>query len=248
MRIWSFVQQKGGSGKSTIATNLGVCGEEEGETVLIVDLDPQHSATLWHSARGTNKPTVIDAIPEKLTNIVTSAPNLGVTLCLIDSPSKLDDIALAAIRVADMVVCPTLPDLFNLGSLQDTVHLLKAAEKLGVTVGVINNVDKAGGVARIGEATAVMEKFDMAVCPQVIHHRSEFQTAAEKGKAVIELGAKGKAAADEIRALWDFLDGRASAKRPAPRARRIAHEIKNPLTPIQLSSERKPRRKAREVK
>ena len=103
MRIWSFVQQKGGSGKSTIATNLGVCGGEEGETVLIVDLDPQHSATLWHSARGTNKPTVIDAIPEKLTNIVTSAPNLGVMLCLIDSPSKLDDIALAAIRVADMV-------------------------------------------------------------------------------------------------------------------------------------------------
>src|SRR5262249_40304013 len=57
------------SGKSTIATNLGVCGEEEGETVLIVDLDPQHSATLWHSARGTNKPTVIDAIPEKLRDL-----------------------------------------------------------------------------------------------------------------------------------------------------------------------------------
>src|SRR5262249_27891370 len=137
---------------------------------------------------------------------------------------------------------------FNLGSLQDTVQLLKAAGKLGVTVGVINNVDKAGGEARIGEATAVMEKFEMAVCPQVVHHRSEFQTAAGKGKAVIELGGKGKAAADEIRALWDFLDGRASAKRPAPRARHIAHEIKNPLTPIQLSSERKPRRKAREVK
>ena len=49
---------------------LGVCGEEHDETVLIVDLDPQHSATLWHSARGTDKPTVIDAIPEKLTNIV----------------------------------------------------------------------------------------------------------------------------------------------------------------------------------
>ena len=222
----AFVQQKGGSGKSTIATNLGVCGEEEGETVLIVDLDPQHSATLWHSARGTNKPTVIDAIPEKITNIVTSAPNLGVTLCLIDSPSKLDDIALAAIRVADMVVCPTLPDLFNLGSLQDTVQLLKAAGKLNVTVGVINNVDKAGGEARIGEATAVMEKFEMAVCPHVIRHRPEFQTAAEKGEAVTELGAKGKAAASEIRALWDFLN----------------RHVRVPTT------DAKPKRKARDVK
>jgi chromosome partitioning protein len=106
MRIWSFVQQKGGSGKSTICTNLGVCGEERGETVLIVDLDPQSSATLWHSERGTNKPNVLDAIPDKLTNIIQSAPALGVTLCLIDSPSKLDAIALTAIRAADMVICP----------------------------------------------------------------------------------------------------------------------------------------------
>src|SRR5262249_5519946 len=56
MRIWSFVQQKGGSGKSTICTNVAVHAEEKGETVLIVDLDPQSSASLWHLERGTNKP------------------------------------------------------------------------------------------------------------------------------------------------------------------------------------------------
>src|SRR5262245_16523018 len=208
MRIWSFVQQKGGSGKSTICTNVAVCGEENDEMVLVVDLDPQLSATLWRIERGTNKPLVLDGKPDKLSQILESAATLGVTLCLIDSPSKLDDIAVAAIRAADLVVCPTLPDLFNLGSLQDTVRLLELAEKLPVTVGVINNIDKAGEEARIGAATAVMEKFGMAVCPAVIHHRPEFQIAAEKGKGVTELGAKGKAAADEIRALWKDLDGR----------------------------------------
>jgi hypothetical protein len=89
---------------------------------------------------------------------------------------------------------------------------------------VINNIDKAGEEARIGEATAVMEKFSMAVCPAVIHHRPEFQIAAEKGKAVTELGAKGKGAAVEIRALWDFLDGR--AKRAVATAKRKAKESK----------------------
>src|SRR5215475_3127753 len=131
-----------------------------------------------------------------------------------------------SIRAADMVVCPTLPDLFNLGSLQDTVQLLKAAGKLPVTVGVINNVDKAGGEARIGEATAVMAKFEMTVCPQVIRHRPEFQTAAEKGKAVIELGAKGKAAASEMRALWDFLDRRARVPTTDAKPKRKAREVK----------------------
>ncbi|HEY7086044.1 MAG TPA: ParA family protein [Hyphomicrobiaceae bacterium] len=211
MRIWSFVQQKGGSGKSTICTNVAVCGEEHDEMVLIVDLDPQLSGTLWRLERGTNKPLVLDGKPDKLTQIIESASTLGVTLCLIDSPSKLDDIAIAAIRAADMIICPTLPDLFNLGSLQDTVRLLELAEKLGVSVGVINNIDKAGEEARIGEATAVMEKFNMAVCPAVIHHRPEFQIAAERGKAVTEIGAKGRTAAEEIRKLWGFLDGRAKS-------------------------------------
>ena len=209
MRIWSFVQQKGGSGKSTICTNLAVHAEENGETVLIVDLDPQSSATLWHSERGTNKPNVLDAIPDKLNEIIKSAATLGVTLCLIDSPSKLDATALAAIRAADMIVCPTLPDLFNLGSLQDTVQLLETADKLAATVGVINNVDEAGAAARIGEATAVMGNLGMAVCPAAIHHRPQFQSAAEKGKGVTEVGARAKKAADEIRALWSFLDRRA---------------------------------------
>jgi chromosome partitioning protein len=209
MRIWSFVQQKGGSGKSTICTNIAVAAEAAGETVLIVDLDPQSSATLWHFKRGTNKPNVLDAIPDKLTNIIESAATLGVTLCLIDSPSKLDATALAAIRAADMVICPTLPDLFNLGSLQDTVQLLEAGEKLGATVGVINNVDETGAEARIGEAKAAIEGFQMQTCPAVIYHRPQFQTAAEKGKGVTEAGARAKKAADEIRALWVFLDRRA---------------------------------------
>jgi chromosome partitioning protein len=226
MRIWSFVQQKGGSGKSTICTNVAVCGEAHNEMVLIVDLDPQLSATLWRLERGTNSPLVLDGKPDKLTQIIESASNLGVMLCLIDSPSKLDEIALAAIRAADMVVCPTLPDLFNLGSLQDTVRLLEAAEKLPVTVGIINNLDKAGEEARVGAATAVMEKFNMAVCPAVIHHRAEFQIAAEKGKAVTELGAKGKGAADEIRALWAFLDRRTRAPTTEAKPKRNAKETK----------------------
>jgi chromosome partitioning protein len=215
MRIWSFVQQKGGSGKSTICTNLAVHAEEKGETVLIVDLDPQSSASLWHLERGTNKPNVLDAIPDKLEKIVESAPALGISLCLIDSPSKLDAIALAAIRAADMVVCPTLPDLFNLGSLQDTVQLLEAADKLTDTVVIINNVDEAGAAARIGEAKAVIEKRKMLACPVVVHHWPQFQIAAEKGKGVTETG-RGKKAASEIRALWAFLDQHARLRSAAP--------------------------------
>jgi hypothetical protein len=79
---------------------------------------------------------------------------------------------------------------------------------------------------RITHTTFQMIQLKRAMRPVVIRHRPEFQTAAEKGKALTEIGVRGKGATDEIRALWDFLNQH--ARRPA--------------TPA------KPKLKAREVK
>ena len=143
--------------------------------------------------------------PDKLTQIVEPASTLGVTLCLIDSLSKLDVIGGNSRRRHGHLPGPARPVQPR---EQDTVQLVETAKKLPATVGVINNVDKAGGEARIGEATVVMEMFKVAVCATVIRHRPELLVAAEKGRGVIELGVKAKTAADEIRALWDFPDER----------------------------------------
>ena len=107
------------------------------------------------------------------------------------------------------------------------MQLVETAKKLPATVGVINNVDKAGGEARIGEATVVMEMFKVAVCATVIRHRPELLVAAEKGRGVIELGVKAKTAADEIRALWDFPDERTKRPTMAGEAKRTAREAKS---------------------
>jgi hypothetical protein len=91
---------------------------------MVADLDQQGSAVFWAQTRGTNKPTVIDALPEKIPDILRAAPELGATLCMIattrtrsplasdkpngfrasepraraaDAPSRLDAVALAAI-------------------------------------------------------------------------------------------------------------------------------------------------------
>jgi hypothetical protein len=84
-------------------------------------------------------------LPEKLLDIIRAAPELGATLLMIDAPSRLDPVALAAIRVSDLVVCPAATDLLNLAPLQETVALIETADKLGAAVGVLNNID---GVAK----------------------------------------------------------------------------------------------------
>jgi chromosome partitioning protein len=204
-RIWAFVQTKGGSGKSTLATNIAVQAEEAGMPVLLVDLDAQSSATLWGQQRGSKRPTVFEGRPEKLTEIIRSAANLGVQLIIIDSPSKADAVQLAAIRAADLIICPVMVDLFSLGGLQHTAHLLETAGKLKAAVAVVNNLDETGATANLAEASAVLKAIGMPMSPEPIWHRPAYPLAVKKGLSVTELGGRQKAAADEIKNLWAFL-------------------------------------------
>ena len=183
MRTWAFVSQKGGSGKSTLCTNLSVVAEQAGETCCIVDVDPQANALLWHERRGTNQPMVIEATYDKLADVVAAAGTIGVTLVLIDTPGKIDAGALAAIKLANTIVCPTLGDLFSLGSIRDTVRLLETAEKLSSAVGVINNVDQGGAKQTIAEATAVLDSFIVRVAPVHIMHRGPLSAPSSAARA-----------------------------------------------------------------
>ena len=62
-RIYTFVNQKGGVGKTTTAINLGAYLAQLGQRVLIVDLDPQANAT---SSLGVDKNTVNGSTYEAL--------------------------------------------------------------------------------------------------------------------------------------------------------------------------------------
>ena len=213
-RIWAFVQSKGGSGKSTLATNIAVQAEAAGQPCLLVDLDQQSSAALWGQLRGNKKPTVFEGRPDKLTEIVNSAKTLGVALIILDAPSKNDAVTLAAVRVADLIICPVMVDLFTLAGLQDTAKVIEMAGKLSATVGVLNDLDESGVTVNIGEAEAVLKAIGMPACPVHLFHRPAYPLAIRKGLSVTELGVQQKAAADEIRELWAFLD--AGAPQPKP--------------------------------
>ncbi|MFZ0850667.1 MAG: AAA family ATPase, partial [Hyphomicrobiaceae bacterium] len=100
MRIWAVTNQKGGSGKSTLTTQIAAFAEQLGQTCCLIDLDQQTSAARWSAQRETKpkqskQPMVIAAIPEKLAELISAAATFECKLVIIDTASKIDASALA---------------------------------------------------------------------------------------------------------------------------------------------------------
>lgn len=79
MRTVAVVNQKGGTGKTTTAVNLSAALGESGERVLLVDLDPQASASRWLGAagEGSGLPGVLRG-QEELADLATATDAPGV--------------------------------------------------------------------------------------------------------------------------------------------------------------------------
>ena len=218
MKVWSIVQGKGGVGKTTLATSLAVAAEAQGERVLLLDLDPQGSSLLWSHTRGTSKaPIVIDLVPEKVGEVLGAAATLNASLIIIDTPSRLDTLITAAVRVSTLVILPANPGLLALEPLRNTVTLVEAAGKRHLAAAVVNNVELgATGAAKAEDTAAVLKELGVSVASTTINHLAQFSVAFDRGLGVTELRPVGRAA-KQVEELWGDLEKLARRLAAPPR-------------------------------
>lgn len=205
MRVWTMAAQKGGCGKSTLATQLAVYAEKCGEMTLILDLDPQGSIGAWQQRRMTNAPMVAETEPDHLEEIIEGARKIGTSLVILDTPPHTNKIASVAMRLADLIICPSQSSMFDLASLRDTVNLLNMANAIDKAVGVVNFVPPHEAKQAYDEAVGPMSSFGLSVIPSYVTFRRAFPKSLQLGKGVVETEPKGKAAA-EVMAVWGDLN------------------------------------------
>jgi len=218
MQTIAFVTQKGGSGKSTIASSLAVAAQGMKEKVCVIDMDPQGSLTNWLKTRGSDDVQVVASAAARRPAVLAQLKAKGFTLAIIDTPGAEGPASAAAMVVADLNIIPSRPSMFDLWAGAKTRAALKTVG--GDFVFLLNQCPPAQQTARVNDAMEALEEMGGLISPLVLS-RVDYQEAARHGLGVTELNPNG-AAAEEMRALWTSIRRRLAKAKPRTAARKAA--------------------------
>lgn len=205
---------KGGTGKTTISTNLAVWLSKKGKDVLLVDADEQESASDFTAWREENL-----------------QDNIGYTLVQLHGAtlrrqveqmrSKYDHIVIdtggrdtasqrAALFVSDIYLLPFAPRSYEIWTLSKVQALLSEIQSGRATplqiYSFLNKADTRG--ADNNEATEVLrENEELNFVDYPIINRKAFATAASKGLSVFEMTPADEKAINEVDALFHHITG-----------------------------------------
>jgi chromosome partitioning protein len=124
MAIIAVAGRKGGIGKSTIVGNLAAEFAAMGQTVAVLDADPQHSLVMWAEQgdgilkRSVEKVSGADALRARARSAEKDAD-----IVLIDTPPGMPDTAYQAALAADLMLLPCGPSPLDLFALKEALSL-----------------------------------------------------------------------------------------------------------------------------
>ena len=214
MKVISFVTQKGGTGKTTLAASFAVAAHEAGERVFMIDMDEQGSLMGWGERRQADEPAVDRTAPDKLPAVLTALQKAGYSLVVIDTQGNDSAGNSAAMRSADLCLIPATPSVLDIEAAKPTVGALT---RLGRPYAFVLNRCAAARVVRMQDAARAVSLLGALAEPLMVQ-RADHVDAMGFGLGVTEHDPAGKAA-DEARKLWSWAKNRMKDKNHGQAAR-----------------------------
>lgn len=209
---------KGGTGKSTLVTNLVAIDVANGADSILVDADRQSSASAWASVRDENQLLARVSCVQKfggisLTNELKSLAKKYTNL-FVDAGGYDSEELRASILAADRLYIPVRPAQFDVWTLPKIIQIAQQSQMYNTNLQfffVVNGAHTNPAVKEVDEVLSLANDVEgMKFCQTIIRTRRAFAKAPVNGMAVTELQKNDRdpKAIDEILGFYkEVLDG-----------------------------------------
>ncbi len=205
--VIAVANQKGGVGKTTLAMNMAAGLTRRG-SCIVVDADPQRSATMWIELSDSLRefPAKVvpaeDEIKKQIIQLQTEFDYI-----VIDCPPEIkSDSTISAIEISQVLLIPLLPSPMDLWSSTRIEELIKRVQQVNPTISafvVLNQIEPRSAMSR--GMDGALQEIDIPVLRHRLSRRASYRTAALEGCSVYDLGYRGQVASEEIDNIIDEL-------------------------------------------
>lgn len=213
MKIITVLNQKGGSGKTTISINMAACLNDAGQQVLLIDADAsQGSASTWASI---NEGFYFDTVTVNAAQIKNflERNETAYDYVIIDCPPRADKDAGKFVAVASMVLIPVQPSPYDVWACAELVDIIRSRQDL--TAG-LPNMPKGGlpharfvlsraqkGTRIIGETLDALNETGIPVLETMTTQFDTYKRSAMKGRTIFDASEQNLEAQAQIKVITE---------------------------------------------
>lgn len=212
--------EKGGTGKSTIATNIATMRTLKNKDTLLFDIDPQKTSTFWASRRDEN------SIQPRITScqkiLDSRVLNSGVVIrnelkaliskyddIIVDAGGAASEVLRAVMTMADILILPLMPssfDIWTLGTVNNLVSEAKHTNPKLIAKVIYNKVAPHPQTAKteIDESNDILSDFEnIKKFKSTLIYRVAIRRSQSKGLAIVEYKPLDDKAIEEVNYLYN---------------------------------------------